>query len=181
MSNTALAGELIPAHRPSEQSAWHKLDLRNQQAANQAPQRTQLEHVQALQAMLREGREHKLGVMIDTLPKRLRNALFYAAYIEKADIAKPFDQLTGNQRHLIYINLRNVLELVERLRKAGFWKLAAWNIGELKGLNPATDEELQLIAQAKAARAAAAKQQQDELEQAAEAERAEFKQAYQGQ
>ncbi|WP_102794269.1 hypothetical protein [Bowmanella denitrificans] len=181
MKNTALAGEYLPAHRPSEHSAWHKLDIRNQQAANHAPHRSPAEHIEALQAMLREGREHKLGAILDALPKRLRNALFYAAYIDKADLAKPFDQLTGAQRQQIYINLRAYLELVERLRKAGFWKPAAWNIGELKGLTPASDEEMQLIAQAKAARAEAARQRQAELAQAEEAERAEFKQAMQAE
>ena len=139
---TALTGHYIPAPKPNPKSAWYAVDVANQQAANNAVSQQPMQHIKGLQDILNNNRKTTVNSLFSSMNPRLRKCIYLLAGIERTDMQKQPDDLTGRQRHQLFCALKNAHNFIQQLQSQALWNNHAWHIGELEPLQSVTSEQL---------------------------------------
>jgi hypothetical protein len=170
-SKQALSGEFIPSENQPKALGFDVAkgaDVTVIYPAS-ALRQNAIKWVDRMQSMMQQGRQKTLAGLIEALEPNLKKAVFVAAQLTRDDLNTPIDQLTGEQRHKLFIGIKGLNQFIQQLQKYGLYCVTAFNIGENATLQPATESELAQIQQLKALRQQQNKeriaQQQQEYEQ----------------
>lgn len=138
MSNVAIEGEYIPKgeHRIS-------LEVVEVSEADKKKQQQEINErwINRLQGQLKSGKQKTLSGFMQSLSPNLKKAVFVAARLTRTDMETPFDELTGKQRHQIFIGLNHIYKLCNSLQKSSLFCLDAFKVGENQTTEPPTKEE----------------------------------------
>jgi hypothetical protein len=159
MNNAALVGDYIPAQngvkQPStkaELKVVEGIDHNAEQQAKAKQQQINNKGLATLQNILLKNRHCTLSGLFESLSPNVRKAVFIAAQLTRSELNKPIHQLTGNQRHKLWIGINRINDFVEQIKKQNLFCFAAFNVGESEVHPAPTIEEMEEITRLKAER-----------------------------
>jgi hypothetical protein len=154
MNNAALIGDFIPStlSTKAELKVVEGIDHNAEQQAKAEQQQINNNGLAKLQNILLQNRQSTLSGLFESLSPNVRKAMYIAAHLTRSELNKPIHELTGNQRHQLWVGINRINDFVEQIKKQNLFCFAAFNVGATQTQPPPTDQEMQDIERLKSER-----------------------------